>query len=293
MTLLTQIVVLYAILIPSGLELALSTYQFALLICSVALLTASGNVINDIHDVDIDRVNKPDQVIVGVKITEKAAYNYYIIITSLAVVLGFIVSNSIEKPIFSSVFILVAFLLYTYATTLKALPIIGNILISLLVALVILITGVFELMPVITDATKSESADVMKILFYFGVMAFIINLLREWIKDCEDVNGDKAGGRLTIGLLLGRSRAAKFIALCTWALLLGMVYIVITYLYLHQVSMLYWILLLMAPLMYVAIQLWNAEQPTKFKTLTRVLKVVLLLGIFYMFIYNVNQITDF
>jgi 4-hydroxybenzoate polyprenyltransferase len=293
MTILTQIVVLHALLIPSGLELALETWQFALLIGSVALLTASGNVINDIYDVHIDMVNKPDKLLIGKKISEKAAYNWYIILTSIGVIMGFILSNSIDKPIFSSVFIVVAFLLYTYASTLKSIPIAGNIIISLLVGMVIIVTGVFELLPSITDSTRSEYAMVMKVLVYFAEMAFIINLIREWIKDCEDVNGDKLGGRQTIAIILGRHRAARCIALFIWMVIFGMGYFAISFLNDQQVSLLYWVFLLIAPLFYVAIQLWNASSARKFHMLSQVLKVILVFGIFYMFFYNIDLISDF
>ncbi len=293
MTVTTQIVVLYAILLPSGLELALETWQFALLVTSVALLTASGNVINDIYDVHIDTVNKPDKLLIGKKISEKAAYNWYIILTSIAVIIGFILSNSIDKPIFSSVFIVVAFLLYTYASTLKSIPIVGNIIISLLVGMVLIVTGIFELLPSITDATRSEYAQVMTILVYFAVMAFVINLVREWIKDCEDVNGDKLGGRQTIAILLGRQRAARCIALFIWMVVLSMGYFAITFLNDKQVSLLYWVFLLIAPLFYVAVQLWNASGAKKFHLLSQIVKVILVFGIFYMFFYNIDLISDF
>jgi 4-hydroxybenzoate polyprenyltransferase len=292
MTILTQVVVFYAVLIPSGLSLALSDVQFGLLIASVALLTASGNVINDIYDVEIDQVNKPEKVLVGNQISEKAAFYWYIALTSLGVILGFILSNSIDKPIFSSVFIVVAFLLYTYAASLKSLPVVGNVLISVLVGMVIIVTGIFQLLPEITDLTRDAYAQLMKTLVYFAGMAFVINLLREWIKDCEDVNGDKAGGRQTIALILGRKRAARVIAMITWVVVIGMGYIATQYLYVNQISVLYWVLILMAPMMYVAIQLWNTESAKRFNVLSQVLKVVLLFGIFYMYVYQWNQFSD-
>jgi 4-hydroxybenzoate polyprenyltransferase len=292
MTILTQLVVLYAILLPSGLELALSSWQFIVLVSAVGLLTASGNVINDIYDVEIDQLNKPDKVLVGSKITENAAFYWYIGLTSIAVILGFILSNSIDKPIFSSVFIVVAFLLYSYAASIKSMPVVGNILISLLVGMVIIVTGIFELIPVITENMRGQYAALMKILVYFAAIAFVINLLREWIKDCEDVNGDKIGGRLTIALILGRQRAAKLISIITWMVVLGMIYIAVTYLYEYQISLIYWIFLLVAPLMYVAIQLWNADQAKKFHNLSMVIKLVLLLGIFYMFFCQVDEIKE-
>lgn len=99
MTILTQLVIVYAILNPSGVDLALNWWQLTLLILSTALLTAGGNVINDIQDVEIDKVNKPEKVLVGKVISENNAFTIYGVLTIIAVIAGFVLSNSLDKPI--------------------------------------------------------------------------------------------------------------------------------------------------------------------------------------------------
>ena len=293
MTIVAQVVVYQALIFPSGMLLAMETWELALLIMSTALLTASGNVINDIQDIAVDKINKPDKVIVGKKMSYKGAFSIYMALTITAVVLGFVVANAIDKPILASVFIIVSFTLYSYATTLKSILLVGNILISLLVGLSVLIVGIFEFYPIAEMHSPTQLAAVMKPILYFSFGAFLINLYREWIKDCEDVNGDRLGGRNSMALVLGRQRAARLISVLIMLTVVVMGYLAVDYFAADQVTLLYWIFLLMAPLSIVGIQLWAADNPAKFHKLSLIMKITMLLGVFFMFFYQANNFSDF
>ncbi|MFT7118911.1 MAG: 4-hydroxybenzoate polyprenyltransferase [Flavobacteriales bacterium] len=288
LTILTQLVIVYGLLIPSLVDPALNRWQLLLLISATGLLTASGNVINDIYDVAIDQINKPEKLLVTKSISETSAYNLYFVLTILAVICGFVLSNSLDKPILSSVFVGIAFVLYLYASSLKSMLLIGNLVISILVALVILITGVFELFPVITEASQPVFKFLMERLLEFSLMAFLINLVREWVKDCEDINGDKAGGRNTLAIALGRTRAARFIAFFILGVLMLLGWFVYEYIYLNDIITYYFIFLIMGPLMFVMIKLWTAQTQKEFHILSTILKVVLLFGILSIGIFRIN-----
>lgn len=288
LTILTQLVIVYGLLIPSGVDPALNYWQLLLLIIATGLLTAGGNVINDIYDVGIDQINKPQKLLVTKSISETNAYNLYFVLTVLAVICGFVLSNSLDKPILSSIFIGVAFVLYLYASSLKAMLLVGNIVISLLVALVILITGIFELFPSITTENQPVFKFLMERLLEFGLMAFLINLVREWVKDCEDVNGDKAGGRNTLAIALGRTRAARFIAVFILGILMLLGWYIYEYIYLSDITTYYFIFLIMGPLMFIMIKLWTTQTQKEFHILSTVLKVVLLFGILSIGIFRIN-----
>ncbi|WP_339686923.1 geranylgeranylglycerol-phosphate geranylgeranyltransferase [uncultured Nonlabens sp.] len=288
LTILTQLVIVYGLLIPSLVVPALNWWQLLLLLSATGLLTASGNVINDIYDVAIDQINKPEKLLVTESISETSAYNLYFVLTILAVICGFVLANSLDKPILSSVFVGVAFVLYLYASSLKSMLLVGNLVISILVALVILITGVFELFPVITEASQPVFKFLMERLLEFSLMAFLINVVREWVKDCEDVNGDKAGGRNTLAIALGRTRAARFIAFFILGILILLGWFVYEYIYLNDIITYYFIFLIMGPLMFVMIKLWSAQTQKEFHILSTVLKVVLLFGILSIGIFRIN-----
>ncbi|EAS19671.1 prenyltransferase [Flavobacteria bacterium BBFL7] len=279
MTIFTQMVIVFAILNPSGVDLALNWWQLALLVMSTAALTAGGNVINDIQDVEIDKINKPERVIVGKAISENNAFTIYGILTVIAVIAGFVLSNSLSQPIMASVFVFVAFILYIYATTLKSMLLIGNLLISLLVGLVIMITGIFELYPVITPVNQGAQQVMLKILFDFALGAFLINLAREWVKDCEDINGDHSGGRNTLAIAIGRIRAARVISIYLLGVIALFVWYIYNYIYQNQIALFYFVFIIIAPLMYVMLRIWSSEKTAQFTLLSMILKIVLFAGI--------------
>ncbi|WP_231717798.1 geranylgeranylglycerol-phosphate geranylgeranyltransferase [Nonlabens sp. YIK11] len=279
MTVLTQLVIIYGYLPQTQASLALESWQVFLLLLATALLTASGNVINDIYDVATDVLNKPDKVIVGKRITEKKAFNFYILLTILAVVAGFILANSIHLPSLAAIFIIVSFVLYLYATNLKKILLLGNVVISVLVALVVIIIAVFELVPSITDLNRAIQLSVFRHLLIFSLFAFLVNLLRENIKDCQDVKGDHATGRNSLAIVLGRLRALKVLSIYTIILVLVIGYLVFDQLFADRVTLYYIVFLIMAPLMFLGIRLWTAVSKKELAILSLVCKLVLLTGI--------------
>lgn len=278
-TVATQLILIYFLLEPGGANLALEDWQVALLCLATGLITAGGNVINDIYDVTIDHINKPDKVIVGKKISEKAAFNFYIILTVIAVIAGFILANSLGRPLLVTVFIITSYLLYLYASQLKSYLLAGNVLISILVAMVILVVGIFELYPVINEGNRAVQAYFFMLLLDYAIFAFMVNLVREWVKDCEDTDGDHAGGRSTLAVLLGRSRAAKWIGVIAIFPLAMISWYVYENLYQNDVAYLYFIFAVVMPLLYVIVKLFSAESKKSFQHLSFVLKIILLTGL--------------
>lgn len=279
MTLFTQVIIIYAFLPQTDAVLALETWQVVLLLTATSLLTASGNVINDIYDVAADTLNKPEKVIVGKKIKEKSAFTFYIVLTSIAIVAGFILANSLSKPGLAGLFITVSFALFWYATYAKKVLFAGNILISLLVAFVLMITALFELFPEINDLNRSFQLVAIQKLLVFALFAFLVNLLRESIKDCQDINGDHATGRNSLPIAIGRSRAVKVLSVYSIILTIALGYLATIHLYQDQVSLYFTLFLIMAPLMFIGLKLWTADSLKELKWLSLLCKLVMLLGI--------------
>jgi 4-hydroxybenzoate polyprenyltransferase len=132
-------------------------------------IAAAGYVINNIFDQDTDLENKPRVVI---KSTESAAYNIYAVLNISGVAIGFYLSN--VKSLFA-VFILIA-ALYIYATSLKQMILLGNVIITTLFSVVII--GVFDLYPAINAENQLLMASLFSILLDYAIFAFVINLIR-------------------------------------------------------------------------------------------------------------------
>ncbi len=289
MTVFTQAIILYSFLPQTGASLSLDLPQALLLIMATGLLTASGNVINDIYDVPVDIINKPHKVIVGKKITEKKAFNFYIILTCVAITAGFIVANAVGKPGLAGIFIAVSFGLYTYATSIKKKLLAGNLLISLLVGLVVVVTALFELFPAITDHNRSLQLAAFKHLLVFALFAFLINLLREVIKDCIDFEGDKATGRTSIPIVAGIAKTVKIASIYTFSLVIVTGYLTIEWLYQDRISVYYTVFFIIAPLLFVGLKLWSARTNKELIRLSLLCKLIMITGILGIALIKTNS----
>lgn len=283
---LVQCLIKYALLQPFGVTMALNTFSFTLLVIATLCIAAAGNIINDIYDIETDFVNKPDKIIIGKHISEKTAYNLFITLNIIGVGLGFYVSHVVNKSPFFAVFVIISALLYIYATHLKRTLLIGNIIISVLVALSIIIVGLFDLLPAITAQNQSTQLVFFKIIMDYAYFAFIINLIREIAKDIEDINGDYKAGMNTLPIAIGRERANKVLFILSIIPLLVTVFYTINSLYKNQISVIYFLVVIIAPLLYLCIKIFNAKTKKHYKHISNILKLVMLFGMLSLLLYK-------
>ncbi|HET8803345.1 MAG TPA: geranylgeranylglycerol-phosphate geranylgeranyltransferase [Aequorivita sp.] len=276
---LVQIFIKYGLFQPLGAVTVLSAFGFVLLIIATLCIAAAGNIINDIYDVEIDKINKPNKILIGKKISEKAANRLFIIFNVLGVAIGFYLSNSVGKPSFAALFIVFSALLYLYSSYLKGMLVIGNLLISFLVAMSLIIVGLFDLLPAINTENQTSQSAVFKIVLHFSLFAFFINLIREIVKDLQDINGDKNGGMNTLAIAIGRKRTVMIAFLLGVFMVLGIVFYMYEYLYNEQFLLLYFLFAIVAPLLYFCIKSYDAETTREFAFLSKLLKIIMFLGI--------------
>lgn len=287
---LMQLIFRYGFLKQQDGYLALADWQYFLLVLSTVLLAAAGYVINDIFDQETDTINRPEKVIVGKAISESRAYNIYVGLNIVGVAIGFYLSNLIDKPSFATVFIFIAASLYFYATTLKKMLLLGNLLVAFILGLSVLIIGVFDLYPVTFDGNRDKMGLLFKILTDYAIFAFVLNFIREIIKDAEDTKGDYNQGMQTLPIVLGVSRSAKII----FGLLLIPISVIFWYVNKHLMSfdlyyaVLYVLILVLGPILYVLIKSWNAKTSKDFRHLSIVLKWVIFFGILSIAVITYN-----
>lgn len=262
-------------------ELALNDWQFFLLVLSTLCIAGGGYLINDVFDKNIDKINKPERVIIDKHITEATAYNFYIVLNVIGVGVGFYLSNHIGKPSFSTIFILIAATLYLYAMSLKISLLVGNILIAAMLAISVLIVGIFDLLPIITPENQHSLGNLFKIIIDYAVFAFLINLIREIIKDMEDIEGDLDSGSKSLPIVIGQEKTKIVVStlLIISILLLG--WYSYTYFFENDlyIVLVYVLALVLTPLVYMVIRLWEAKQKKDFTHLSLVLKAIILFGI--------------
>lgn len=285
-----QLLFRYAFLKQQNIPLALADWQYGLLVLSTVLLAAAGYVVNDIFDVATDSINRPNKVIIGKGISETRAYNIYFGLNITGVAIGFYLSNVILKPSFASIFILIASLLYFYSTSLKQIMILGNFIIALLLAFSVIIIGIFDLFPATVPENQAQMASFFSILIDYALFAFMINFIREIVKDIEDVNGDYNQGMNTLPIAIGISRAAKI------ASGFAIIPFILSLLYINAyfmenklyVATLYSFAFVLAPLLYFIVKVFTAKSPKEFHHLSTVLKLILLFGILSILVITLN-----
>jgi 4-hydroxybenzoate polyprenyltransferase len=220
--LLTQVLFYFSIIVPlSGGNPKLSVQDFILLALASIIIAAAGYIINDYFDMDIDSVNKPERMIIGKNISRRWAMLLHMLFSLVGLFLTAIVSMHLNSLWLLFLNFLSVFLLLLYSTTFKKKFVIGNIIISLLTAWVIISLFVAEFQWGDRDYMKlhyQELSAIYKYTLVYASFAFIVSLIREVVKDLEDQVGDRKYGCTTMPIKWGEAMTKNFLYI--WILLL-------------------------------------------------------------------------
>ncbi len=201
--LITFLVVLVAILISQTGVMEISIYLLVPL--SASLIAAAGNVINDIYDIETDRISHPERVLVLGNLDIKRAWLLNFLLNTTAVFITLFISKTLLV-----IAVLTIVLLYFYSTHLQKLPLIGNITIAILTGAAFLYGGV---------AVDNISSAIIPAVF-----AIMINLIRELVKDTQDMEGDLKNGYQTFPIKFGVLNTHKLIIALSIILILMTLY---------------------------------------------------------------------
>jgi 4-hydroxybenzoate polyprenyltransferase len=285
----------YCLSLPSdGMHFIMSDFDFFLLSLATVMITAAGYIINDYFDVKIDRINKPDLMVIDKGIRRRVAMGAHIVINAVAFLIGLFLSWKYHFFYFGSfIFGISIILLWFYSTSLKRMFLLGNLVVALLTGFVPLIVALFELPLQIREnghcffLANTNLNALFVIVLIFSVFAFIVTLLREIIKDIEDYEGDRENGCNTLPVALGVSRSKKLVALLTL-----FVMAMIAAIQFRQWqggdmnSFWYFTLGLQIPFLFLAIRLFTGEEKKHFTMAGGLTKLIMLIGICYLFLYN-------
>lgn len=285
-----QLLFRYGFLNFQSIPLALNDWQYCLLVFATVMIAAGGYVINNIMDQATDNYNKPNQVVVGKNISETQAYTIFFGLNVSGVLSGFYLSNVIEKPGFASIFIIISATLYLYATSLKQIVVLGNFVVALLLAFSVLIIPIFDLLPVINPGNRIIMADLFSIILDYALFAFVINFIREIVKDLEDINGDYTQGMNTLPIILGISRTSKLVLIISLIPLVMVILYIKNYFFAYDLYLatIYALITIVAPLIYFSIKMADAKKSQDFHHLSAVLKIIILFGLFSIAIVTYN-----
>lgn len=290
----TQVLFHYCILQPvlaqAGLEPLISGWIFFLLVIASVAIAAAGYIINDYFDINIDEVNKPNKNVVDHIVSRRWAMLWHFILSAAGVLLsGFISWKTGLWYIVIANFLCVA-LLFGYSVSLKRKLLSGNILISLLTAWVILVLCLSETGPILSPTTDPSLVEahtkVLRLGILYAGFAFISSLVREAVKDMEDMEGDARYGCRTMPIVWGLHVTKVYVAVWLVVLITSLVIVQVYVLQFRWwMPVAYSTLLIILPLLFIFIKLFPATTPGDFARLSRLTKLVMLTGILSMIFF--------
>ncbi|OIO11378.1 MAG: hypothetical protein AUJ53_05125 [Flavobacteriaceae bacterium CG1_02_35_72] len=275
----SQILFKYFFLNKSGIALQLTTPLFLLLLFALLFIAAAGYVINDIYDLESDKINKTHAVIIGTKISERTAMKVYIVFNIIGLGLAYYLSFAINHLNYALLFLALAFGLLKYSQSWKNILILKNVLVAFLVSLSILILGFYDSFPTMNPANAVSQMRVFNIIIAYFVFAFLINLIREIVKDIEDLKGDEKRKTRTIISVYGLKTTKRIVSFLNAILILLTAYFTYLYFALKIISLLYMIGFVFVPAILNLILLLMATEQKHFKNSTQLLKILMLFGI--------------
>lgn len=256
---LTQLMVALFLIEDNTFSDILKDFELHLLIMSTLFIASAGYLINDYYDIKIDYVNKPGRVVIGKHIKRRQVLIIHLIFNFSGIILGAVVSWWIM-----GINILAAFLLWLYSNMLKRLPLWGNITVSLLTGFSVFIIYLFY-------------AKNIELITMYAVFAFLISLIREIVKDLEDIEGDEKFGCKTLPIIIGSSATKKFIYAINIIFLL--VVLIVTN---DSAIFLPYFLTLLVALSFLCTRIYFADKKNDFLQISRLAKLIMVLGIFSM-----------
>jgi geranylgeranylglycerol-phosphate geranylgeranyltransferase len=162
---------------------------------AVFLICGAGNVINDVFDVEIDKINKPNRPIPSGRIDRGQAKVFFGLLVVIGAVLAYLVS-----VLFLLIALINIVVLYVYSWKLKPVAFVGNVAVAYLGASSFLAAGL-----ILGDFSISTA------VFALAVVSFLGTLSREILKDMEDAYGDFKEGARTLPIRIGM-RWSKLVA---------------------------------------------------------------------------------
>jgi 4-hydroxybenzoate polyprenyltransferase len=263
--------------------------HFYLLVLASVCVAAAGYIINDYFDVQIDAVNKPQKVVVDKLVKRRWAIIWHWLLSGIGILLSVYISYKTGRWIISIANILCVFLLWVYSTTFKKKVLWGNVIVAALTAWVIVVIYFFCGASIEVWQGQHMAFDAQRFfkftLLYAG-FAFIVSLIREVIKDLEDMEGDAQFHCRTMPIAWGVPASKVFTAV--W-LVVCIAALAIVQLYAWQLGWwfisVYTVLLIIAPLIFMLRKLYKAVTPADYHRLSNYAKLVMLAGILSMLFF--------
>ncbi len=274
-----------SILKVNGYDLVFPDYLFALLVLAVLFIAAGGYVINYYFDTETDKINEKYNPIPE-RFSAKTAVTLYLIFSVIGFALGVFVSVKAGYPKFSMIFFIAASLLWFYSSAFKKSFLIGNVIVAFLTGLIPMLIAIYDVPPLL-DKYKTDilmyGIDFNVITYWmagYAIFAFGFTLIREIVKDLQDLEGDISVGANTLPAVLGQT-ATKIVVIILDLLMMAFLTYLFTKHLSYFLSLAYFAVFLALPDLIFLIVFIRAKKTSQYALSSNLLKLLMLSGILY------------
>ncbi len=268
-------------------------HLFYLLMAASVFIAAAGYIINDYFDLQIDVVNKPDKVVVDRVVKRRWAIMWHLILSFLGIIISAYIGYKTGKWIILIANTTCVMLLWFYSTIFKRKLLSGNIIIAALTTWVIVVVYFFAGATIInykgwlTSVYPFNIKRLYKLTILYAGFAFIVSLIREVVKDIEDMYGDAKYQCKTMPIEWGIPASKVFTAVWTVVCIASLG---ILQLYAWQsgwyLVAVYCNVAIILPLILILRKLYKASSPADYHQVSRLIKLVMLTGILSMVFFK-------
>lgn len=231
-------------------------------------LAAAGNIINDIYDIEIDKVNRPNRPIPRGSISLKQAKGLFFLSLIVGIILSFINTLIFSLiPINLALAILFGFIAWVYAKWGKKSGFFGNI-----------IVGVSFSIGLVYGAFLNGST-IPPYILYFFLTAFSLLVAREIIKGCEDIEGDKNQGVKTLAIKIGIKNSRNLAIIFSFTAIIFFILPILTNILNPILFIIFMILGLIEVAYTIFLMLTSKLEKEDFKKISLFLKIGMFIGL--------------
>lgn len=214
---------------------------------------------------------------------------WHMLLSMAGIVIGFYVDYLSRHFLLGISNVVCVFILFVYSMTFKKRMLIGNVLISLLTGWVVFVIGIYVLSDFIfaKESYHGITSRILRLTVLYTAFAFIISLIREVIKDMEDIEGDRRYDCRTMPIVWGVNATKVFTAVWLIVLTVSLVAVqVYVLIFGWWWSAVYVLLLIVLPLLWVLWKLRSAKLAKDFHSLSTLIKVIMFTGICSMIFFK-------
>ena len=270
-----------------------TTLDTVFIILACVLTAAGGYVINDYFDTKIDRINRPETLIVTKSVGYSTATKWHIVLSVTGCLFGFLVSARLGIWKVGFMYPIIVGLLWFYSSAYKKMFLVGNIVVAVLSGLVMVIPALYEMPGLMNNPDpiiQYGALDPFLIVYQtlgVGIFAFLTSLTREIIKDMEDEEGDKEHGARTLAVVFGKRNTKIVVTILNLATVAILEYVLMTYLN-ETISIIYINAAVVLPLMFLSYKVLRIKDKKDCHFCSIFMKITMLLGILYLFVMRYN-----